>query len=130
MGHAPAVTEVFARNCRLYAVSDALTTTSAPRGRGVVSRHDTLTNWIQRQLEVSQAWRQVDSWIQCSFGEFNIREERVKREQRVAVEHFADSLSKLQDPKLEPRIAGGKLNVEGDQAKLFQAVKECSVDCV
>ena len=43
-------------------------------------------------------------------GEFNIREERVKREQRVAAENFADSLSELQDPKLEPSIAGGRLN--------------------
>ena len=49
----------------------------------------------------------------------------MKGEQRVAAENFADSLSELQDPKLEPRIAGGKLNFEGDQAKFFQAVKEC-----
>ena len=80
-----------------------------PRGRGAVSRHDTLTNWFRSRLEVSQAWRQVDSWIQRSFGEFNVQEERVKREQRVAAENFADSLSGFQDPKLEPSIAGGRL---------------------
>ena len=43
----------------------------------------------------------------------------------MAAENFADSLSGLQDPKLEPSIAGGRLNFEGDQAKFFQAVKEC-----
>ena len=49
----------------------------------------------------------------------------MKREQHVAAENFADSLSGLQDPKLEPSIAGGRLNFEGDQTKFFQAVKEC-----
>ena len=109
MGHAPAATVIFAVNCRLYADSDAFATSSVPRGRGAVSRHDTLTTWFWSRLEVSQAWRQVDSWIQCSFGEFNVREERVKREQRVAAENFADSLSEFQDPKLEPSSAGGRL---------------------
>ena len=37
--------------------------------------------------------------------------ERLKREQRVAAENFflADSLSRFQDPKLEPSMAGGRL---------------------
>ena len=120
MGHALAANVVFVANCRLYPVSDTFATTSVPHGRDAISRHDTLTIWFRSRLEVSQVWRKVDRWIQRSLGEFNIRGERVKREQRVAAEIFADSLSIVQDPQLEPNFAGGRLILRRTKPNSFK----------
>ena len=44
----------------------------------------------------------------------------MKREQRVAAENFADSLSIVQDPQLEPSIVGGRLILRKTKPNSFK----------